>query len=61
MTQAICFECKKKLLRVSEPMEDLINDDFPVFCSYECANSFPFRWDVEYQERLTELRRVIEQ
>ena len=40
MTEAFCFNCRK-VLGIGKPMEELLKDRFPIFCSVRCAGIFP--------------------
>ena len=52
MTQARCFQCGKELLKVGKPMEELIKNKFPLFCSGFCVNKFPNNGTKEFEERM---------
>ena len=56
MKSAVCFNCEELLLGVGKPMEELIKDRFPIFCSQLCGEQFPFNGTKEFEERLKHLR-----
>ena len=59
MTQAMCFNCEKKL-EMGKPMEELLDIEFPVFCSVECADNFPDGGTKEFKERIKLLEKKIQ-
>jgi len=56
MSHAKCFECGQILIGMSKPMEELVADGFPVFCSSECGDKFPSANTAEFNRRLEALR-----
>ncbi len=56
MTQAKCFNCGKIAEEVGKPMEDLIEDEFPIFCSNECSWEFPNKGTSDFDKRLEKLK-----
>jgi len=55
MTQAKCFECRKDL-PMGKSMEELLKDEFPVFCSTECSVRFPDNGTDLFNAKMDELR-----
>lgn len=55
MTQAKCFHCKEDMPDVGKPMEALLLDRLPIFCSHDCANGFPDNGTEEFERKLQDL------
>ena len=58
MTQAKCFSCKRPL-EVGTPMEQLLKDRFPVFCSVACSTIFPDNGTDLFEARFNEFKNQL--
>ena len=54
MSEATCFNCGK-VLGVGKPMEELLEDRFPVFCCVLCSTEFPDNHTPEFEQKLKDL------
>lgn len=50
MSKAKCFNCKITLEGVGKSMEELIDNELPLFCCDKCANEFPTDEDKKCQK-----------
>lgn len=56
MSQARCFTCEKKL-PANKPMEEIARDNLPIFCSNECAVSFPVQGTSSFKRIMRKFMR----
>ena len=56
MSDAVCFNCGKKL-GIGKPMEDLLKDRFPVFCSIRCSGIFPISQSPDFDKEIEKLNK----
>jgi len=54
MTMAKCFFCLIPI-PMGKPMEELLAEGMPVFCSHNCAMKFPDNGTAEFRLRFKEL------
>lgn len=57
MAKVICFNCEKGLVGVGKPLEELIKDKLPLFCSIKCSLEFPDNHTPEFEERLEKIKQ----
>jgi hypothetical protein len=54
MTMAKCFSCLIPI-PMGKPMEELLAEGMPVFCSHDCAMKFPDNGTAEFRLKFKEL------
>ncbi len=59
MPSARCFACGKPMDVGGATMQELLRFDLTVFCSEQCARSFPYQGTEAYSSRIRALRTSI--